>query len=177
MAGVVLGGAVGDLDEEPARPLDQQRQRVVGGDQVGVDAEPEQPEPVREVVLPDRLVPLEEPLAAPDVVDEDVEPPALGADAGDERRDLVRHQMVDAHRHPLAAEPRSTSAAVSSIVSRAAVARAPAAAAAAGHIDRRPGGAELDRDPAPGPAGGARDERHLPDKRAMHRLPSPSASQ
>jgi hypothetical protein len=40
---------------------------------------------VVEVVLPHRRVPLEQPLAAPDVVDEHVEPPLLGVDALNER--------------------------------------------------------------------------------------------
>jgi hypothetical protein len=50
---------------------------VVGGDEVGVDGEPEDPETLVEVVLPDGGVPLGraalELLATPDVVDEDVD--------------------------------------------------------------------------------------------------------
>jgi hypothetical protein len=59
-------------------------------------------------VLPDRLVPLEETLAAPDVVDQDVEPSALHADPRDQRLDLARHEMVDADRDPA---PRTARAA------------------------------------------------------------------
>ena len=86
MVGVVGGGAVGDLDDQPARAAHQQRQRVVARDQVRVDREPQQPQAVVEVVLPDRLVPLEQVLGAPDVVDEHVEPALLGVDALDQAR-------------------------------------------------------------------------------------------
>ena len=55
---------------------------------MGVDGEPEQAQPVLEVVLPDRLVPLEQLLATPDVVHQDVEPAAFRSDPGDERLDL-----------------------------------------------------------------------------------------
>ncbi len=70
---VVVGGAVGDLDDQAAGPAEQQRQGVVAGDGVRLDREAEQPEAVVEVVLPHGGVPLEEPLAAPDVIDEDVQ--------------------------------------------------------------------------------------------------------
>ena len=82
-----------------------------------VDAEPEQAQAVLEIVLPDRLVPLEQLLAAPDVVDQDVEPALLGADALDQRFDLVGHQMIDRNGDALAAGRRTTSSAVSSMVS------------------------------------------------------------
>ena len=35
--GVVVGGAVGDLDNEASGPVDHQTKHVVGGDQVGLD--------------------------------------------------------------------------------------------------------------------------------------------
>ena len=82
--GIVLGGAVGHLDEQAARALDHQRQREVRGDQMRVDAEAKQAQAVLEIMLPDRLVPFEQLLAAPDVVDEDVETALLGADALDQ---------------------------------------------------------------------------------------------
>ena len=39
---VVLGRPVGHLDQEPTRPVDEERQEEVGRDQVGLDAQPEQ---------------------------------------------------------------------------------------------------------------------------------------
>ena len=76
MLGVVVAGAVGHLDDQPAGLADQQRQREVAGDQVRVDRQAQHPQPLLEVVLPHRRVPLEQQLAAPDVVDQHVEPPA-----------------------------------------------------------------------------------------------------
>ena len=70
---------------------------------MGVDAEPQQAQAVLQIVLPDRLVPLEELLAAPDVVDQNVEPPLLGPDALDQRPHLGGNQMVDPDRDALAA--------------------------------------------------------------------------
>ena len=55
------------------------------------------PQPVVEVVLPHRLVPLEQLLAAPDVVDQHVEPALLGVDALDQRPHLLGHEVVDPH--------------------------------------------------------------------------------
>jgi hypothetical protein len=46
--GVVLGGAVGHLDDEAAGVADDQRQQEVAGDEVGVDAEPDHPQAVGE---------------------------------------------------------------------------------------------------------------------------------
>ena len=62
--------------------------------------------PVVEVVLPERLAPLEQHLAAPDVVDEDVEPALLGVDPLDQRPDLVGLQVVDRHRDARGRPPR-----------------------------------------------------------------------
>ena len=84
VVGIVLGRAVGHLDQQAARALDQQRQGVMRGDQMRIDAEPQHAQAVLEIMLPDRLVPLEQLFAAPDVVDEDVEPALLGADALDQ---------------------------------------------------------------------------------------------
>jgi hypothetical protein len=66
---------------------------------VGVDGEPHHPQALLQVVLPDRLVPLHQFLAAPDVVHQDVEPALLGADLLDEGRDLVWDQMIYLNRH------------------------------------------------------------------------------
>ena len=101
--GVVGARAVGHLDDEAAGPADQQREREVAGDQVRVDGQAQQPQPGGEVVLPERRVPLEQPLAAPDVVDEQVEAPVLGVDPLHERLDGGRLEMVDRDRDPEAA--------------------------------------------------------------------------
>ena len=98
VVGVVLGRAVRDLDQEAARALDQQRQGKVRRDQMRVDAEPQQAQAVVEIMLPDGLVPFLELLAAPDVVDQDVEPTLLGADALDQPADIVGDQMIDLDR-------------------------------------------------------------------------------
>ena len=158
VVGVVGGGAVGHLDEEAARAFEHQRQGVVRGDQVGVDGEPEEAEAVREVVLPDRLVPLEEPLAAPDVVDEDVEPARLRPDPRDERRDRLRVEVVDGDGGGTPARGRDQ---LGGLLDRlgAVVFGARRPRRAAGDIDRRAGGAELGGDAAAGAAGGAGDER------------------
>jgi hypothetical protein len=106
MGVVVVGGAVGHLDRQAARVADQQRQQVVAGDQVGVDRQPEQVQPVVQVVLPHRRVPLVQRLAAPHVVDQHVEPPLLAVDPLGQRLDLGRIQVVHPHRDAGAAGPR-----------------------------------------------------------------------
>jgi hypothetical protein len=92
--GVVLVGAVVDLDDQTAGRADQQRQRDVARDGVGLDPESQQPQPDVEVGLPDGGVPLHG-RGAEDVVDEDVERTLLVLDAPDERRDLVGDEVVD----------------------------------------------------------------------------------
>src|SRR5262249_49343776 len=76
---VVLGGSVGYLDQEPTWATNQEGQEVVGGNQVGIDRETENPEPFLEIQLPDRFVPVGwstfELLGPPDVVDQDVDVP------------------------------------------------------------------------------------------------------
>ena len=158
VVGVVLGGAVGDLDDQAAGVADQQRQRVVAGDQVGVDREPEQPEPVVEVVLPHRRVPLEQVLGAPDVVDEHVEAVVVGVDPLDQAADLLGLEVVDRHRDALAARRRHH---LGRLLDRLRpVDLGPAlAGAAAGRVD---GGARLpegDRDAAAAAARRAGDQR------------------
>ena len=106
MLGVVLGRAVGDLDDQPAGPSDQQRQREVAGDDVGVDRQPQDAEAVVEVVLPDLGAPVEQVLAAPDVVDQDVEPALLGVDALDQRPHLLGLEVVDLHGDARCRPPR-----------------------------------------------------------------------
>ena len=104
MVRIVLRRAIGHLDQEAAGLRDHKWKRIVGGDQMRVDGEPQQSQPILQIVLPDRLVPLEQVLAAPDVIDQDVEPSAFRPNSGDQRLDLARDQMIDANRNPFAAE-------------------------------------------------------------------------
>ena len=86
-------------------------------DEVRVDREAQEAQARLEVVLPDRRVPVDEQLAAPDVVHEDVETTLLGVDARDERRATAPARggrSATAMPVPPAAV---TSSAVSSIVS------------------------------------------------------------
>ena len=95
MVRVVRGGAVRHLDQKTARALDQQRQTMVRRDQVRMNAETEHAQTVLQIMLPDGLVPFLEVLAAPQVVDEDVETTLLGPDARDQLGNLVRDEMID----------------------------------------------------------------------------------
>ena len=105
---VVLGSAVGDLDEQAARLVDQEREQVMGGDEMRVDREPEYSQAAVEVVLPDRRVPLTraalEQLAAPDVVDEHVDVAVLGPDPLGQVLHLIGVEVVDCDRDAVAAE-------------------------------------------------------------------------
>ena len=160
VVGIVLGRAVGHLDEEAARTLDQQRQRMMRRDQMRVDAEPQHAQAVLEIVLPDRLVPFEELLAAPDVVDEDVEAALLGADALDQLPDLVGNEMIDPDGDAGAAGCRDQ---LRRLLDRfrprifgLLLARRPS-----GDVDRRAGGAQFHRDAAAGAARRAGDQGDL----------------
>jgi hypothetical protein len=93
--GVIVGSAVGHLDQESARTLDHERQRVVGGDQMRIDTEPEHVQAVLKIMLPDGLVPFHELLSAPHVVDKDVKPARFGADFLNQPFDLVGDAMID----------------------------------------------------------------------------------
>ena len=75
--GIELGVTVGDLDDQAARVLDEEWDGGVARDDVGVDGEPEHSQARVEVVLPQFGVPRSEVVAAPDVVDEDVEVPSF----------------------------------------------------------------------------------------------------
>ena len=81
---------------------------MMGGDEVGVDGEPEDPETLVEVVLPDGRVPLGraalEQLAAPDVVDEHVDVAVVVPDLLGQALHLVGVEMVDCGRDTGAAE-------------------------------------------------------------------------
>ncbi len=166
--GVVFAGAVGHLDHEPTGPANEQRQREVARDQVRVDRQAEHPEAVLEVVLPDRLVPLEQALAAPDVVDEHVQAAVLGVDAPDELRDLCWLEMVDRDGDPHAPGVADE---LGGLLDRLGpvVLRAPLPRRAAGAVHDRPCLPERDGRPTPGTTGCARNERHLSGERTRHR--------
>jgi len=107
---VVLGGPISDLDEQPARPLDDQGKQVMRRDQVCVNREAEDPEAVIEMVLPDRLVPVCGPafqqLGAPDVVDEDVDAAMFVPNPFAQPAHLFGVEMIDGDRNARAPESR-----------------------------------------------------------------------
>src|SRR5690606_9978858 len=86
----------------------------------------------------------------------------------DERRPLLRHEMVDAHRDaPAAGRIDELGRLLDRLGTR--VFRAVLAGCPAGHIDRGAGGAELMRDAAARTTRRPGDQRHLAVQR--HRLP------
>ncbi len=104
-------------------------------------------------MLPHRAVPLEEPLAAPDVVHQHVEAPLLGVDPPDQRLHLRRHQVVRDHGDALPARRRDQLRRLLDGL-RPVVLRPAAARTAARHVHRRALRAQLDRDaPARAPRG------------------------
>jgi hypothetical protein len=158
---VVFRSAVGDLDQEPARLGDEERQRVMRGGEMRLDRVAQQAQPVLEIVLPHRLVPFEQVLAAPDVVDEDIEPPAFGLDARDECRDLGGNEVIRAHRDAFAARGRDE---LRRLLNRL----RPVdlgflrTRAAPGHVNRGAGGTQFHCDAASRAARAAGDERDFP---------------
>src|SRR5690606_33117234 len=118
-------------------------------------------EPLVEVVLPQLRVPVDHHLAAPDVIDEDVEPPVLAVDALDQRADLLAFEVIDLDRDPGTArgvdELRGLLDRLWPVVLTAALPRR-----ASRRVDRRAGLAQRDRDAAPTAARRSRDERDLP---------------
>src|SRR5262245_49053766 len=73
---------------------------------MGVNAEGEEPQSVSQVVLPDGLVPFEELLAAPSVIDEDIKSALLRANAVDQRANLLRHKVINLNGDTLATSGR-----------------------------------------------------------------------
>src|SRR5262245_36507118 len=95
-AAIVLADPVGDFDYQPSAATNHEGRSSVAGDDVGLDRLSEQREPVLERVLPERHRPLGERIATPDVVDEDVELPAVFAlDARQQLVDLVWVAVID----------------------------------------------------------------------------------
>ena len=71
-----------------------------------VDREAQNSQPVLQIVLPQRCLPLEQQLPAPDVVDQDVKLAAFGIDPLYKGLDLTSLEMVDRDRDPYAAGGR-----------------------------------------------------------------------
>jgi hypothetical protein len=113
-----------------------------------------------EVVLPDRHVPLEEVLGAPDVVDQDVQAALFPVDPVDERGDLGPVEVVDGYGDAGAAGLGDQVGGVLDGLG-AVVLGAPGAGAAPGDVDGGAGGAELDRDPPARSPGGPGDQGDL----------------
>ena len=139
----------------------------MGRDEVRVDPQVQEAQAVGEVVLPDRGVPLGELLAAPDVVDQYVQPARLGPDALHQPLHLLRHQVVDPQRD---APPAGRGDQVRRLLDRlrAGVLGLLRARRPPGDVDGGPGRAQLHGDPPPRPARPAGDQRHLP----LQRLPA-----
>ena len=101
---------VGYFDQQSARLSDHQRQQVMRRDEVCVDTQPQDPQAVGEVVLPDRPIPLLrsalEDLRAPDVVDEDVYRTVLAGDTVRKPAHCGGIEVVDLHRDAGATELR-----------------------------------------------------------------------
>ncbi len=151
------GLAVADLHDQSVPGLDQQRQRMVRGDEMRLDPVAHDPQRVLERVLPHALDPAGERIAAPDVVDEHVEAAVLGADPVHQRRDVRRIGVVAADGNPGPAcgvDPLGGALdRLRSVHLRALLARG-AAAAVDGGSER----SELDGDRAAAAAGGAGDK-------------------
>ena len=162
--GVELGGAVGHLHHQARGPVflhrtQHQRQRVVTGDQVRVNAHSQHPQAARQVVLPQRLVPLRVPVAAEDVVDQDVEPAVLVADPIDQRRDRVRTLVVHHESRAAAAGIGDRVPGLLDGLRTVHLRRTRGATAASGRVHVGAGSRQLDRDRPTSPAGRSRNQR------------------
>ncbi|MDQ0835333.1 hypothetical protein QF032_007177 [Streptomyces achromogenes] len=130
---------------------------MVAGDGVGLDGEPQHPQSVVQVVLPDGGVPLEELLAAPDVVDQDVEAALLVRDALDKGPHLRRVEVVGGYGDAPAAGLGDQVGGVLYGLG-AVVLGAPLAGGAPGHVDGGAGRAQLHGDAPAGAPGRSRDQ-------------------
>jgi hypothetical protein len=162
---VEVGGAVGDLDQQTTALPDQQWEREVAGDDVGVDGQPQQAQPLVERVLPHRPVPLGERITAPHVVDEHVEAALLAIDPFDERPDLLGIEVIHLRADPDAAGGRHE---LGGLLDRLGTVhlRTLRTGRAPGRVHRRTRGPELHRDAATGATRRTGDERDLALQRA-----------
>jgi hypothetical protein len=149
------GLPVADLHDQPVPGLDQQRQRVVRGDQMRLDAVAHDPQRVVERVLPHALDPAGERVAAPDVVDQHVQAAVLGPDPVHQRRDVGCSSVVAADGYPGPARGVDPLRGALDRL-RSVHLRAPAAGRAAAAVDSGAERPELDSDrPAATPGGAA----------------------
>ena len=136
-------------------------------DQVSVDCQAQQAQAVLEVVLPELGVPVEELLAAPDVVHEDVEAAVALVDTRDESCDLIGLEVVDRDRDPLAARGVDERGGLLDRLG-AVVLGALLPGRATGAVDGCARLSQRDRRAAPGSAGRTRDQRDLARQIGMH---------
>ena len=167
LAAIAVAQAVGDLQHQSALLLDHHRQGVTRGDQVADQGLVEQGADGADVEAPDLGIPVDHPVAAPDVVDQHVQPALLGLDAGDERLHLRLVLVIDPDG---VGGPAGGFDQFGGLLDdlRASRGRDPAPAGAARAIDYRPGPAELDGDAATCAPGGAGDQGDLSVQRLGH---------
>src|SRR4029453_16623824 len=114
------------------------------GDEVGMDPEAKQAQAVREIMLPNRLVPFLEVFSPPEVVDQNVEPTVLGSDRVAQLPPLFRPERVRLYGDSLPAGSRDQLGRFL-YGFRAAVLGLLRPRGASGDIDRRARGPQLDR--------------------------------
>jgi len=153
----------GHLDKQAARLVDEEWEKVMGGDEVSVDGEPEYAETLAEVVLPDGSVPLTraafEELAAPDVVDENVDAAVVFLDLLGQAFHLVGFEMVDRDCNAGAAEVRDEFRGLFDCLGTVVVGlKSSCAATATGADDGRARFAQGQSNAAPGSSGRPRND-------------------
>ena len=137
------------------------RNAVATRQKMGEDGSLDELEALRHLEFPEGLAPLDELLAAPDVVDEDVEAPALlGGDSLRERGDLRRVGVVDGDGDAASARGRDQLGRVLDGLG-AVHGGARGAGGAAGDVDGGARVAELDGDATAGAARAARDQSYV----------------
>ncbi len=160
-AAVAGGVAVGDLHDQAALAGDHEGQRVPAGDHVGLHRPAHEEQALVQVLLPHRVFPVGERVAAPDGVDQDVEPAVLlRRDPRHEGPHLFRVAVVGADRDAHASGGGDLLGRLLDGLGAVEVG-APCSAAAARHVDGRAGDSELDGDSPPTAPGAARDQRDL----------------
>src|SRR5262245_36681902 len=141
---------------------------MMRSDKMRVDAEPEQPQAVFEIMLPYRLVPFEELFTAPYVVYEYIESALVGTDAPDKLGDLGCDEMIDLDGDAFAAERGHDLGGFLDGLGPLIFGCLPACRPP-GDIDSGAGGTELGRDAAAGAPRCARDKGNF--SLQIHDLP------
>ncbi len=170
LAAIALVVAVRDLDDQP-RPVPQhQGRRMLGGDQVAEHRLIHQRAHHANVEPPELGAPIDHRVAAPDVVDQDVQPAPLGLDAGHQGDDFVLLGVIgadrDAHAAVFVDQRRGLLDRLGPTHGRGLARAGPA-----GAVDHGPRRAEHAGDAPARAARGAGDERHFPVQRSVHRAP------